>query len=387
MSRLQRPRLAPARQRGLTLIELMIASTLGLLLLAGVATLFFYTNRSNRQNDLFAGMQDQARFAMATLSRDLAMAGYWGGLASAGSISTTSTGNSALTPALDCGVNATTAWAMQFTQRLDQVVSGVTTTTAWTNRIEFQNNATSPSSTWRCVGGQRSGTDVLAIRRMAGQQTGTLTASATNVTLRPYNFYLQTNGVVGSIARWGATAAGTPNSTDTPASAPMTFYRFLPRIYYVRDYARTSGDNTPSLCRKELCPSGYSGSGESASCGSGSAASLGFYTECLAEGVEDLQVVWGIDADNDGIADRYTSTPSAVEVSTQAKTAQIFLRMRSTEADGSYVDQKTYKNIGDAADYTPSTATEASGTPELQKAKHFYRRVYSTTVQLRNPVR
>lgn len=67
-------------QRGLTLVELMISLTLGLVLLAGIGTLFVYTNRSNRQNEMLASMQDQARFALSTLSRDLSMAGYWGGM-------------------------------------------------------------------------------------------------------------------------------------------------------------------------------------------------------------------------------------------------------------------------------------------------------------------
>ena len=70
----------PERQHGFSLIELMVAVTLGLLLLAGLGTLFLGTSRSYRENDLIAGMQDQARFAMATLSRDLSMAGYWGGM-------------------------------------------------------------------------------------------------------------------------------------------------------------------------------------------------------------------------------------------------------------------------------------------------------------------
>ena len=61
----------------------MISLTLGLILVAAVAPLFVYTNRNNRQNALIAGMQDQARFALSQLSRDITMAGYWGGMASA----------------------------------------------------------------------------------------------------------------------------------------------------------------------------------------------------------------------------------------------------------------------------------------------------------------
>lgn len=386
-------RIRPGRQRGLTLVELMISLTLGLVLLAGVGTLFVYTNRNNRQNDQLARMQDQARYALATLSRDIQMAGYWGGMSQAEAIvpdlslgsPPSTTASSALTPALDCGPDATTSWALRLVNRLTTTSGGVSQTQVWSNRLEFRNQSsgTAVTALWRCIGGYRDGTDIVALRRMAGQQTGSMSTSDTQVTLRPYHFYLQTNGVVGTLIRWGANASAAPSGAD-PLSAPMSFHRFLPRIYYVRDYTRTSGDRLPALCRKELCPSGYTGSGESASCGSGSAAATGFYTECLAEGIEDLQLVWGLDTNADGVVDRYSSTPSAIDVASNALTAQLSVRVRASEPDPYYSDDKTYR-LGDADDYVPATASDPAGTPEAQKARHFYRRVYSTTVFLRNP--
>ena len=62
-------------QRGLTLVELMISLTLGLILVTAIATLFVYSNRNNRQSELLNGMQDQARFALSQLSRDITMVG------------------------------------------------------------------------------------------------------------------------------------------------------------------------------------------------------------------------------------------------------------------------------------------------------------------------
>lgn len=374
----------PRQQRGLTLVELMISLTLGLVLLAGIGTLFVYTNRSNRQNEMLASMQDQARFALSTLSRDLSMAGYWGGMGRIedvmpdydATVFNDTTASSALTAALDCGATATDNWAL----RLKIKDGGV----ARSNRIEFRNHKETSAITakWRCVGGYRSGTDAFAIRRTAGQVSLTQSASASQVNGTPYGFYLMTNGVTGALVRWPntATVSGSNDAFTTgivPAiSPPRSFSRLLPRIYYVRDYARTSGDNTPSLCRKELCASGYSGSGETATC-SGSGSSLGFYTECLAEGVEDLQVTWGLDTNGDGVPDRYVDTPpDAKSIAVNAVTAQIALRMRSSTADGSYSDDKTYK-IGDADAYVPASDSDST-------AKRYYRRVYSTTVYLRN---
>jgi type IV pilus assembly protein PilW len=385
------------RQRGLTLVELMISLVLGLILVAAVATLFVYTNRNNRQNALIAGMQDQARFALSQLSRDITMAGYWGGMASATSITpntndepsdndaSTATNNGFPTSS-DCGVDATTRWAFELTRK-----TSVTTTNMWPSRIEFRNQdaSTTVASQWRCIGDYRSGTDVVALRRVAGQQTGSMASGDTQVKLRAYNYYLQTNAVVGTLMRWGSADTGAPIGTEQPLSPPMSFYRYVPRIYYVRNFARTSGDGVPTLCRKELCSSGYTAGAdnESGSCGAANAtaSASGFYSECLAEGVEDLQIVWGL-ANSGGTTFRYTSTPSAQDLASNAQTAQIFLRVRSASGDASYTDTKTY-TAGDGSAFTPSSVTDPAGTAEADKAKHYYRRVYSTTVYLRNPAR
>lgn len=383
-------RAAPQRQTGLTLIELMISVTLGLVLLVGVGALFVYTNRSNRQNELVSGMQDQARFALATLSRDITMAGYWGGIASAATITPNtvddiatndaSTATAAFAGANDCGVDATTRWAFELTRKTTITVGALTQTLIWPSRIEFRNQTTSgaPSAIWKCIGDYKAGSDVVALRRVAGQVTGSMASGDTQIKLRAYHYYLQTNGVVGSLMRWGSADTAAPLGTEQPLSAPMNFYRYVPRIYYVRNYSRSSGDGIPTLCRKELCSSGYTAGtdSESGTCGAAgaSASSSGFYSECLAEGVEDLQIVWGI-AKSDGSGFGYTSTPSAQDVASYAQTAQIFLRMRSVRSEGSYTDTKTY-TAGDAAAYTASGADQ-----------HYYRRIYSTTVYLRNPVR
>lgn len=379
---------AGRRQAGLTLIELMIAMTLGLILVAAIGSLFVFTNRTNRQNEQLAGMQDQARFALQSLSRDIAMAGYWGGINSAATITPntqdlditndSSTATVAFGTARDCGATSTTPWAFQLTAQ-DLSVPAI-----WPSRVEFRNQSsgTAVAAIWRCIGDYRSGTDVVALRRVAGQVTGSMTASDSQVKLRAYHYYLQTNGVAGTMIRWGSADTAAPSAIEVPLSPPMSFYRYVPRIYYVRNYARSAGDGIPTLCRKELCSTRFKAGAdsESGTCGEAgaSASASGFYSECLAEGVEDLQIVWGI-ASGDETPQRYTSTPTAQEVALNARTAQIFLRMRSLRSDGSYTDTKTY-SAGDGEAYTPAS-------DEDEQAVHYYRRVYSTSVRLHNPAR
>ncbi len=365
---------------GYTLIELLVASTLGLLLLLGVGTLFINTNRSYKENELITGMQDQARFALSTLSRDFALAGYWGGMQ--GSINIVpnlqtpdteddySNATTALTSALDCG-QISEIWSFKLHQA-----------------VEFRNHNESEaiSAKWKCIGNHVAGTDAVAIRHVSAQETGEMASGDGDVLLRPYHFYLQSNGTVGTLTRWGSAARNSPDPAEVPASAPMTFYRYTPRIYFIRDFSVSPGDGIPTLCRKALCPSQYAGNGdpELASCNEagGTTAALGYYSECIAEGIEDMQITWGLDTDGDFVVDRYETNPSLAQHA-QFRSAIIQLLVRSRSASPNHVDSKTYTLAGKST-FTPSSVTDPDGTPAKAQTKRFFRRVYSTTVQLRN---
>ncbi len=341
----------PARkdaQRGLSLIELMISITLGLVVLAALLGVFTQNSRSFRQNDAVAQMQDSARFALDTLARDISMAGFYGGMYGASNVVLSAT---ATTPTPDCGALDTTtgvAWAYQLKRR-----------------VEFRNHTAggAVASQFPCLGQSTTpvaaDTDVLAIRRVAGQPTADLTlASATSANVRANNFYLKTNGTAGSIVRNGGSAAYTLSTgvADAPALAPMTFYKYVPRVYFIRSYSQVSADAIPTLCRMELQQD----------------ANPSMQVECLADGVENLQVEWGLDLDNDCVVDTYTSNPDADQLAQFAITARIWLLVRTTQIDAGYSDPKTF-SFGDY-----STTAPLSGA--------YHRRVYSTTVQLRNPI-
>jgi type IV pilus assembly protein PilW len=61
-------------ERGLTLIELMVAMVLGLLVAGGIVTLFISTSGSNRVQTQLARLQEDGRFAIGRLNDDLGMA-------------------------------------------------------------------------------------------------------------------------------------------------------------------------------------------------------------------------------------------------------------------------------------------------------------------------
>lgn len=96
----------PVRQRGLSLLELMVAMLLGLLVSGGIVALFGATSRTNQVQTALSRVQENGRFAMGRMEADLRMAG-------AMYRQTTTTrnwsqsGNGALFPRASIVVNAT----------------------------------------------------------------------------------------------------------------------------------------------------------------------------------------------------------------------------------------------------------------------------------------
>lgn len=334
------------RARGYTLVELMIAALLGVLLLGVLVVLFVQSRQSFRQNDLVVQMQDQARYALDVLARDLAAAGYWGGMASAADIQLAASLDE-LSPANDCGPDATTPWA--------KLVSA---------RVEFLNNATAASigATWHCIDAATlvAGADAVAVRRVAMVPTAEMDAGAGAVTLRNRHFYLQTNGVVGTLFRLTGGASYVPGAPNVPLLPPMRFYRFLPRIYYLRDHAFDPGDGIPTLCRMELQPETSAGD-----------PTPRMAPECIAVGIQDLQLSWGVDTDNDLLIERWLTAPGAAELA-GALAVRIQILARSAQPDGTYLNTKTY-TLGDRT----VSYSAADGD-------RFLRRVFTTTVGLKN---
>ena len=132
-----------------------------------------------------------------------------------------------------------------------------------------------------------------------------------------------------------------------------TYWEARARIFYIRRYSDPGRvlDAVPTLCMENL-------------------AGNAMTSRCLIEGVENMQVEFGIDTDNDGVANRYKTAPLDAEME-RAVTARIYLLLRSIVEIAGYRDGRTY----------------ALGQ-QVIAAKHdgFLRRVFSTTVHLRNRI-
>ncbi len=93
-------------QRGLSLVELMVALAIGAFLLAGAISVFGKTRDLYRTNDATARLQETARYAMSTIEADLRMANYWGLMSRADLIENGPALDPANLPAVDPDVRA-----------------------------------------------------------------------------------------------------------------------------------------------------------------------------------------------------------------------------------------------------------------------------------------
>jgi len=310
----------------MTMVELMIAMMLSIGVGAAVITVFVNNSYSFTQDDNVLRMQDDARFALSEIAHDLSMAGHYADLLQPGSV----TPDTSLALGTDCGPVGQPNWAYQTVQ----------TGTSTSLSVVAVDNATAASAlaNFSCISAAtfKAGTDVVSIKRVVGARTAVPVAGSV---------YLQTNGTVGLLYR---EPLGTP-AVIVPL--PRSAWEYRPSIYFIRDFANVAGVGIPTLCRKVLRGAGPS-----------------MTSECIATGIEDLQIEYGIDSTADGNPNSFLANPTLVQMQ-NVVSARIFLLARTTDIDTRYTNDKTYL-IGNAPAFIP--------------ADNFRRRVYSTTVSIHN---
>ncbi len=77
-SRRTLPQRVNNQQRGFSMVELMIAITISLLLLAGVIQIFSASRQTYTLQDGMSRLQENARYALQRISQDIARSGYMG---------------------------------------------------------------------------------------------------------------------------------------------------------------------------------------------------------------------------------------------------------------------------------------------------------------------
>ena len=337
LSKALTPRRARANQRGLSMVELMIAMAIGLVITASVLTAYVSASRNFAMDERYARMQENARYALRVLGEDLLMADFWGQTISTDNIST-----SLAVTAGDCG----------------QAMTLYSADNAFLYNNYHDGAATAHFAPCAAISANRQGSsDVLVIKRVEGTPTAgafidvadvdgdgdtTETITTGGGSLQLNTVYLRTNGTTGSLIDDASSA--------NPPTTGWSDWRYIPRAYFVRDFLKTAADGVPALCRLDIDGKNLS------------------ELSCLAEGVEDLHVEFGLDTDTDGDANRYTATPTAAEMETVIS-ARVYLLMRSATTVPFYTNSKAFQLGGE------SVAAANDG---------YLRNVFTTTVALRN---
>lgn len=321
------PIISRKSQVGFTVVELMIATTLSLILGAAVVTVFVNNSYSFDQDDNIARMQDDARHALREIAFDISMAGHYAELHMPDAV----TPDGGLSIGTDCGPAGEVNWMYR------TVEAGTGNTMSIAAIDNATNAAAAAAHSCFQAGELLEGTDVVSIKRVVGAEAAVPTAG---------NVYLRTNGTVGLLFNGPVPAA--PPFVVAP---PRADWMYRPSIYYIRQFANAPGDNLPTLCRKVLRGAGPS-----------------MTTECLATGIENLQIEYGIDTSEDGQPNVYLTNPTLTQIQ-GVVTARIFLIARTTEIDTRYTNDKTYS---------------ISNSPDMVPGDSFHRRVFSTSVAIQN---
>jgi type IV pilus assembly protein PilW len=351
-----RPCRAPraASQTGFSLVELMIAMALGLAVLTSLAATFFNSSRTREEVERASQQIENGRYAVSALSEDFRLAGYWAqfnvsgaGLPTPGSLPD------------PCAVtlaslsNAIPVHIQGYDNPSAATVSGLTC----------------PISDWK------SGTDIVVVRRVS-----TCSRGATNCAAIAGAAYFQASLCNNSSELGSATPTDQFRLDTTIASLDRhrkdcttiqgDYRQFITRIYFIANND-TSGDGIPTLKRAELVGTGFS-------------------IVSIAQGIENLQLEYGIDTNADSIPDAMNADPTTYNACAGPAAAcsatnwmnvmvvKINLLARNTLPTSGYADGKTY-TLGMMADGTTANSYTPAGS-----ALPYKRHVYQAEVRLSN---
>jgi type IV pilus assembly protein PilW len=323
------------RLRGFSLVELMVAITIGFILSAGAIQIFMGSKTTYRVTEGLSRAQENGRFAMEFLTNRVRMAGYMG----CGNIANLAPNILVTTPPANLAFTANDAMSGQ-----DNVATGDT------------------------IGGQTlvAGSDTILVRGASPLSTplSAVMASATadiTIAANPAGFdagdYLfvtdcenadifQATGVTAtSIGH--TTASNSSNSLSSAYGIDALILVFDSTQFFVADTGRTNraGDMISALYAQTV---------------------TGGIDE-LVEGVEDMQVLYGLDTNQDGSVDQYLSAGS-IGANAWGNVMTVHVDLLVNTVEDVNPQAQTYTYMG--------TAT----TPADRKL----RRTFSTTINIRN---
>ncbi|MCY1290010.1 Type IV Pilus-assembly protein W [compost metagenome] len=263
-------------QGGYTIIELMVAITLGLLIIAALTTIFVNSSQTRDEIERANEQTENGRYAMQLLTDDLRNAGYLAEFNPALLSLPTTTPNPCATALADLKAALPIA-------------------------VQGNDNAASIPT---CLSDVKAGTDIVVVRRASGCAVGTTDCDPL-IAGAPY---FQASGCTSpaelsspNVANYYGLDVDTTNLTlhqkdCNPPTTPGTLaplHQYRTHIYFIANNDK-NGDGIPTLKRAELGASGFT-------------------IVPLVEGIENMQIEYGIETvtPTTGVASVFTADPAS----------------------------------------------------------------------------
>lgn len=326
---------SPLTARGVSLVELMIGITVGMLVILAVTTMFTSSSRSHAELQRNAAQIENGRYAIEILSGEIQMAGFWGPYSTASDVPTL--------PLMCATATADLGWDVA-TLRIPVPIFGYAGTEV-------------PAAEESCLAYRRATgalvPDVLAIRRVetvplapgAADDSAFLQVSNCNTDpSTPFAF---------------SQNAGDFTLRKRDCATLEDIRRYRTRAFYIATCSNCpSADGLPSLRAAEL-----------------DGVNKVMNDATLVEGIENLKVEYGLDNDEDGQVDVYRTCSGASPCDASSwrnvVTVRLHVLSRTSEVSPGYVDTKTY-DMGAGGSVGPFN-------------DGFKRHVYTAVVRAENP--
>jgi type IV pilus assembly protein PilW len=310
------------QQRGVGLIELMVAMLIGLFLILGAVTVFNQSRNTYRASEGVARLQETARLAMDVIESDIRMANYWG-MNNRADYIINRAGPSQPAPA-----------EFNAQQQTNVSLCGSAASNWVINLDEYLGGSNNSYGLQCAASNYQAGSDVVFIRRAN---------EARPLALDPNRVYLQTSRIQGTLFVPNAACTLPTDATCIPAAylPPASESRELEaRAYYVSSQSTLRND-VPSLRRKRF-----------ASVNAALPANA-ILDEEIVSGVEDMQIRLGVDTNGDSNIDQYVN-PGGVPGNAAVVSVTVWLLVRAEDRDFGHRDETAYQYADMAAAFTPN---------------------------------
>ena len=315
-------------ESGLSLIELLVAITIGAILIFGATQVYVDSRNTYEVNETTARLQETARYAMSVLEPDIRMSNYWGLLKGSSVIGgqASEDDDPVAGDPNDCGTN--------YARDLMSNIAG-----------------SDGSASFACVGYRAAAVtsaDTLTVRRAS-------TTPSTNVATRLKICSTRQTGQL-LLDASGCTAAPAGQVND-----------LIVNSYYVSRNS-TGAAGTPSLRRVVLV------------------AGPSLTDEEVIPGIEDMQIQFGVDrTGTNGVATKYVN-PGEVADGEQVVSVRIWLLVRAEREEVGFTDGRSYEYADrlEGNGTTADLAAVGAATQAYVPDDGFRRLLVSRTIQIRN---